>query len=120
MAYIYKNITGNTAEILLTKIQLSNTPIKAINMANIHVSDNVKVDLYLYNTSDSTPPDANNDWTVVTTTNTYYIVKNLTFPVNSTVRLEKEDLLINYERIQYDLYIKLSAADSAVDIIINN
>ena len=120
MSYIYKNITGPTAEILFTKNDLRNAPIKAINMANIHASDRVKVDLYLYNTNDSTPPDANNDWTVVTTTNTYYIIKNLLVPYGSTVILEENDFLINYKVPQYDLYIKLSAADSAVDIIINN
>ena len=119
MAYIYKNITGSTAEILLTKDQLRNNPIEAMNMSNIHVEDQVRIDLYLYNTSNSTPPDAYNNWNIVTTTNTYYLIKNLILSYGSTVMLEKEDLLIDYKSPAYDLYIKLHASDSAVDIIIN-
>ena len=119
MGYIYKNITGNTTAILLTRSELSNTPIKSINMSNIHASDSVSIDLYLYNTSDSNPPDAYNDWTVVTTDNRYYIFKSFSIPNGVAIILEGKDLLIDYNRSAYDLYIKLSASDSAVDIILN-
>ena len=119
MGYIYKNITGDTAEILLSKKQL-NAPIEKINICNIHSSDSVLVDLYLYNTSDSAVPDANNDWTVVTTTNTYYIIRYVKISKGSTLILEEDDLLINHESPKYDLYIKLDQSDSVVDIIINN
>ena len=120
MGYIYKNITGNTAEILLNKYKLSRPPLKKISICNIHSSNSVLVDLYLYNTNESDVPDANNDWTVITTTNTYYIIKYVKILKGSTLILEEDDLLIDSKSIEYDLYVKLDQSDSAVDIIINN
>ena len=51
---------------------------------------------------------------------TYYIIKNLTIPYSVTLQLEGGDLPINYKDIVYSLYIKLTASDSSVDIIINS
>tara|TARA_R110002020_G_scaffold238021_1_gene450427 strand:- start:5653 stop:6015 length:363 start_codon:yes stop_codon:yes gene_type:complete len=120
MAYTYKNITGNSAQVLLSKNLLSNRPIEQIAICNSHSSDNVTIDLYLYKTNTSNVPDKNNDWTPVTTTNKYWIVRNFLISNGSTVKFEKDDFLINYKASEYDLYIKLSTADGAADIIINN
>jgi len=118
MGYIYKNISGDTAQKLLTVSNLRNANIKAISMANIHSTNNVRLDLYLYN--ESTDQISANNYTPQTTTNTYYIIKHLVIPFGSSVVLEEQDLLIDYESPAYDVFVKLSGADSAVDIIINN
>ena len=129
MTYTYKNITGNTAQILMPMSTLQNAPIKRLNICNTHSSDSVKIDLYLYreeldlDLGDAThvveiPSD--NDYTVTTTTETYYILKSIDIPYATTLQLEENDLLINYISPKYNLYIKLDQSDSAVDIIINN
>ena len=119
MAYIYKNITGDSEQTLITKSELRNGPIKAMSICNAHASDNVLIDLYLYKTSTSNVPNEYNDWTPVTTTNKYSIVKNFLISNGSTVKFEKDDFLIDYKTSEYMLNIKLSAADGAADIIIN-
>lgn len=49
-------------------------------------------------------------------TSTYYILKNVTIPFGQTLSLSKEDLC--YEFSKYNLFLKLNAGDSAVDVII--
>lgn len=119
MAYTYKNITGNTAAILLNVNTLSNRPIKEMTVCNIHASENVNLDLYLSKTTITDLPDSNN-WTPMEKTNKYFIVKDLLVSHGTTVKFEKDDFLIDYKFTEYDLYIKLSESDSAVDVIINN
>ena len=121
MAYIYKNITGNTAQLLLSKNELKYNNIKNINICNIHDSDKVDVDLYLYRTYGDAIGGYEKD-TETKTQETYYLINSLTIPNTVTLQLKDSDLLIDYETILplYALYIKLNAADSAVDIIINN
>jgi hypothetical protein len=121
MAYSYKNITGSTTQELVEYSDLKESPIKVINICNTHASDSVGVDLYLYKRNTNSPiveqyaaeetamPDE-----------TYYIIKNLTIPYGVTLQLEGGDLPINYKDIVYSLYIKLTASDSSVDIIINS
>jgi hypothetical protein len=121
MSYIYQNITGNSA-VTLTGVPSEN--VIAISLANVHASDSVNVDLYITFTprplyKRSIP--RGNDWTVDadnTTTSTTYLFKNLTIPFATTLMLHKEDIFYNAQ--QYSLGIKLSASDSAVDVIIQN
>lgn len=121
MAYIYKNITGNTAQLLLSKNDLKYNNINNMNICNIHASDKVDVDLYLYRTYGNAIEGYEKD-TEVKTQETYYLINSLTIPDTVTLQLKGSDLLIDYETTLplYDLYIKLNASDSAVDIIINN
>ena len=51
-------------------------------------------------------------------TDNYYIIKNVVIPFAATLVLDEE--LVNYNTNVYNLYIKLSAGDSAVDVIIKN
>tara|TARA_R100001594_G_scaffold102334_1_gene137046 strand:+ start:3129 stop:3521 length:393 start_codon:yes stop_codon:yes gene_type:complete len=130
MIYTYKNITGNTAAILLESSELDRKPIKIMSLCNIHATDNVRIDLYLYSKdsinssilsgSYANVPDENNNWNQTETSNTYYIIKNLIVPFGSTVLMEAIDFVIDYNNSKYDLYIKLSESDSAVDVIIKN
>ena len=126
MSYIYQNITGNHA-VTLTSITSEN--VIAISLANVHASDSVNVDLYLtsVSTRQGTPRGRQrsvprgNDWTIdITsdTTQTVYLFKNLTIPFANTLILHKEDIFYNSNI--YSLFIKLSASDSAVDVIIQN
>jgi hypothetical protein len=123
MIYTYKNITGSTAQELLDYSELKNKTIKCINLCNVHASDSVLVDLYLYKkpSSNYSPSyddhaDVNNE----TITNlSYYILKNTKIPYGSTLQLEASDFLID-KNITQTLYIKLNASDSAVDVIIKN
>tara|TARA_R110000787_G_scaffold149190_1_gene263144 strand:+ start:34 stop:411 length:378 start_codon:yes stop_codon:yes gene_type:complete len=125
MAYIYKNITGNTAEELYSMTELRESRIKTISLANIHATDKVSVDLYLYTTKGyrTTGPYASGSYNAehaVNSYNTYYMYKAVVIPIGATLQLESKDLYIDYNNVIYDLYIKLNAADSAVDVIINN
>ena len=142
MARSYQNITGSTAEELIGIISDYGSNIKSIILANIHASDSVNVDLYLYrsegtgqyidlygesrggvpveevvNTYQDTINTGPQDWNVTETTYTYYIIKGVNIPVNTTLVLEEEELV--FDNIHYSMYIKLSASDSAVDIIVN-
>ena len=123
MTYTYKNITGDTAEILLSYSDIKEHPISAMNLCNVHASDNVRIDLYLYRKYNSSGPWQVDHYETQTTsarTSTYYMIKNLIIPYGSTVQLESSDFLIDYKGLNYDLYIKLNTADGAVDVIIKN
>lgn len=118
MSIIYKNITGNTAEELYSISELMESRIKTINLVNIHATDNVSVDLYLYRINSnarSAKYVQDHD-----STTTYYMYKAVVIPIGATLQFESRDLYIDYENIRYNIYIKLNAADSAVDVIINN
>jgi len=94
----YFNITGALTQELVAAG--SNTKVSSIWLTNVHASDAVAVDLYLekklkgkfYITKAKSIAAAN-----------YLFLENIDF--NSTVG-------------QFGLYIKLSASDSAVDVII--
>ena len=100
MAYSYTKITGNSAVSLIT-YEVKSKALSSIAMANIHASDGVLVDLYLDDSTSAVD---------------YYIIKDVSIPYGSTLILEKEELEYDMER--FSLYIQLSAADSAVDVII--
>ncbi len=83
----------------------SNIKVQSISLANIHASDSVSVNLY---------KDISNTQT--------YIFKNLVIPKGVTLFLESDNIKISSGKTEKNgvgLYIKLSAADSAVDVIIN-
>ena len=112
MALQYSNITGSAAQVLIAKrkvlnsttgvkdITFSSYDIRNISLSNIHATDAVIVDLFLY--------DA--------TLGTFYILNNITIPNGATLVLDRSDL--HFDNNNYELKIKLSASDSAVDVII--
>lgn len=92
-------------------------------LTNVHTTDSVTINIYVYRTTinqsnnPATTKDGDGTYNVVADTyNTYYIIKNLVIPKGVTLKLDKEDMEYDHENL--DLYIKLSASDSAVDIII--
>ena len=91
-------ISGST-QVKLIDIGAKTKPIKSMSLANIHASDSVSVGVFLANPTDN-----------------YYILKNVVIPFGVTLTLDEND--IDYDTSVYNLYIKLSASDSAVDVII--
>ena len=115
MAYSYQNITGNTAAEIIGKRSVLNETtqvifeqdygqnIKSMKLANVHATDSVSVNLYI---------------TAGTLSDAIYIFKGLVIPFGVTLVLDSSDM--KYDDELYSLYVKLSAADGAVDVIINN
>lgn len=96
----YHKITGST-QVKLIDIDAKLRPIKSMSLANIHASDSVSVAVFLANPSDN-----------------WYILKNVVIPFGTTLILEKDE--IDYNTSLFNLYVKLSAGDSAVDVIIRS
>ena len=112
LIYKYTNLTGNAT----TRLECGAT-IDSINLANVHATDSVNIDLSI----SSIIKDVNNnflpidnDWTPLEagSANTYYFLKNVTIPFGVTLVLDN----VYFDYSQYYLNVKLSAADSAVDI----
>tara|TARA_R100000008_G_scaffold76798_1_gene56859 strand:+ start:19 stop:369 length:351 start_codon:yes stop_codon:yes gene_type:complete len=115
MAKKYAKITGNSAQILVARQKVANTTTKGftrtfsgktivgMSLCNIHATDSVDVDLFIY--------DAAN------TTEIARILHNKTIEAGTTLFLEGHEVSFNNGK-DYDLRIQLSAADSAVDVII--
>mgnify|MGYP003651493011 FL=1 len=99
MSLTIKKISGLTATLLIDST--STTGVGSLHLSNIHSTDAVSVDLYL--------SDADG---------TYYIFKNVSMPTGSSLFLEGKE--ISFGRDFHSLYIKLSASDSAVDVLIRN
>jgi hypothetical protein len=127
MNILYKNIIGNKQVSFYTNVNPLNTlneitVLDKLSLCNVHVSDKVLVDLYLTRTEISTKEsrtyvgEDQNFNPLKTTKVKFYIIKNLCIPVGSTLILEKEDILIDYNN--YDFYIKLNNEDSSVDLLI--
>ncbi len=93
-------ISGST-QVKVIDISTKSRPIKSMSLANIHASDSVSVDVFLANPTDN-----------------YYIVKNTAIPFATTLMLDEDEM--DYDTGTYNLYVKLSAGDSAVDVIIKN
>ena len=138
MSYKYKTISGSSeATLLYRNKNFANKPfIASILLCNTHATDSVSVDLYVVTTDVppkdtdyyieseedlelyGNPPDESGDVTDRTITETsYYIIKGLVIPVNASLLLEKEDIML--KRADYELRIKLSAGDSDVDVSID-
>tara|TARA_R110001583_G_scaffold165600_1_gene318337 strand:+ start:1884 stop:2282 length:399 start_codon:yes stop_codon:yes gene_type:complete len=130
MSLIYKNIIGSTAVALIDSYINENDSqeITSISLCNTHVTDSVDVDLY-YHLSEPDEPRFSDD-----TGNTseefnswdpvddiiykYHILKSVTIPKGVSVILSDE---YHFKLVsgEYQLYIKLNASDSTVDVIIN-
>jgi len=93
-------ISGST-QVKVVDINTKSRPIKSVSLANIHASDSVSVAVFLANPTDN-----------------YYIIKNVVIPFATTLVLDEDD--VDYDTSVYNLYVKLSAGDSAVDVIIKN
>jgi hypothetical protein len=122
MASIYKNITGSTAtDIDINSIDNNNYKLSNMILCNVHATDSVTINLYLYRTemTDSRSKKGDNgDWNDLESTEySYYILNNVAIPNGVTLLLDSS--YFKFDRSEYDLYIKLSAGDSAVDIILN-
>ena len=95
MARSYKNITGSTAVELIGISSDYGSNIKSIALSNVHASDSVDFDLYLYRSKGTGQYiDLSGKW-------------------RGGVPVEEVD------NTHYSMYIKLSASDSAVDVIVN-
>jgi len=92
-------ISGSTRVLLVDST--STTNVGMLSIFNIHSTDSVNVDLYLHDGSDN-----------------YYIFKNLNIPTGAGLVLSGGE--ITFPRSTHNLYIKLSASDSAVDVLIRN
>lgn len=118
MSVVYKNITGSTAESLTEDIQNDLYKlITSISFCNVHSTDSVDIDLY-YSKTTLLKVEENNYNAPGEDINNYYILKNVTIPQGVTLNLTLEDFEI-YISNDYSINIKLSASDSAVDVIIN-
>jgi hypothetical protein len=94
-----KKIIGSTAVVLLDST--SNVGISALNISNIHNTDDAIVDLYL---SDED--------------GVYYIFKNLNIPTGASIFMDDHEL--SFPRDIMSLYIKLNDGGSTVDVIIRS
>ena len=122
MGYIYKNITGNTAiDLEVRDIENSKYKFSTMTLCNTHATDSVSVNLYLNRTEMTDVRSAvgdGGDWNELeSTTTSYYILNNVVIPNGSTLLLDSSYL--KFDRSMYNLYIKLNASDSAVDILLN-
>tara|TARA_R110002012_G_scaffold205347_6_gene375220 strand:- start:58 stop:492 length:435 start_codon:yes stop_codon:yes gene_type:complete len=140
---VYKKITGNTAKVLIDLNETTTSgsggkdyhadskffsTLKAISFCNLHDTDSAYLDLYYSAYSYALAEENNHDGVLVpaihptnrfiVTSTDYYIVKNLDIQKGDTFFLEKEDL-IDFDNTRYSLSMKLNAADSAVDVIID-
>ena len=96
----YSKITGAT-QVKIIDLGAKVKPIKSMSLANIHDSDSVSVAVFLANPTDN-----------------WYILKNVVIPFATTLILDGDE--IDYTTSLFNLYVKLSASDSAVDVIIRS
>ena len=146
MEYIYLNITNSTEVLIYDKLPDSTTEItseyegastayiksnssysiQSLALCNIHASDSVTIDLYarftqINQSNDVEKGQYNEDNTLDVIDDTvidYYLLKNVVIPKGVTLKLTEEEMC--YDNRYYDLYLKLSAADSAVDVAIKH
>ena len=118
MSLIYKHITGSDA-VTLAEATANDFPtlITTISFCNIHATDSVDIDLY-YSWSTFLKVEENNWDGPEEVIDNHYILKSVTIPQGVTLSLSSEDFEI-YISNDYTINIKLSASDSAVDVIIN-
>jgi|TARA_R110002096_G_scaffold99406_1_gene220235 hypothetical protein len=129
MSLIYKNIIGSTAVTLIDSYTDGNDSqeIASISLCNVHATDSVDVDLYYsytiyshqrdtdWNTTPAIEVTEDDDGSTTESIFNYYIIKNVTIPKAVTLNLDN----LSFNNNLYLLVIKLSAADSAVDVIID-
>ena len=129
MSLIYKNIIGSTAVTLIDSYTDGNDSqeIASISLCNTHATDSVDVDLYYsytiysqqiatdWNTTPTIEVTEDDDGNMIESIFNYYVIKNVTIPKAVTLNLDN----LSFNNNLYLLVIKLSAADSAVDVIID-
>ena len=98
MAQQVFKISGST-QVKLINIGDRINVINAFTIANIHDTAAASVDLFLANPTDN-----------------YYIFKNLSLPAGQTVSLESKEK--SFDNSVYNLFVKLGASTSVVDIIL--
>ena len=98
MAQQVFKISGST-QVKLISIGDRINSIQSFTIANIHDTAAAAVDLFLANPTDN-----------------YYIFKNLSLPAGQTLKLESDE--VSFDNQVYNLYVKLGAASSVVDIIL--
>lgn len=121
---IYKNISGNTAELLIDVRENISGQLYYISICNTHDADDAYMDLYFskdvsedyfehrrnFDSGGLNFDEATKQYEV------YYLAKNLLVEQGNTLILDKEDI-IPYDNTKYSLYIKLGAGTSQVDVI---
>tara|TARA_Y100001963_G_C6722880_1_gene419954 strand:- start:125 stop:505 length:381 start_codon:yes stop_codon:yes gene_type:complete len=122
---IYRNITGSDETSLLTGDydEVYGTVYTNMTLCNSHATDSVTIDLFIrtndkeywHLNSDNDNDSSSGD--VKYTDYTYYILNNVVIPNGATLKLEPGELVFGEK---YNLKIKLSASDSAVDVLIYN
>ena len=138
MSYKYLNITGDSERIIIGRTRptvdgRSNTSsssredssllrsfnnIESISLANVHDTDSVGVDLYVTIVAGERHYlGKGGNWNALDADEeVFYFFKGLVIPNKVSLLIPKSD--INYDSKKYRLAIKLSASDSAVDMII--
>jgi len=100
MKSVVHKISGS-AQVKLIAINIREIVLKSMSLANIHATDAASVGLFLANSTDN-----------------YYIFKGLSIPAGVTLTLDSDELQYDFDR--FNLYVKLGAAGSTVDIIIKS
>jgi len=95
----HSNITGTLTQELLAAGD--NVKVSKISLTNVHATDSCTINLYIEKQL----------------TGTFYLLKKMELPIGAT--LIYDGVRFNNKSGEFGLYIKLSAADSAVDVIIN-
>ena len=100
MKSVVHKISGST-QVKLIAINTKKRALKSMSFANIHATDAASTDLFLANPTDN-----------------YYIFKNVSIPAGTTLTLDSDDLQYDFDT--FNLYVKLGAAGSTVDIIMKS
>ena len=100
MAGLYRNISGNLTQQLLPSG--SNKVVSKISLSNVHASDAVVVSLHIEKKL----------------IGKYYLIKNVSIPIGTTLVVDS-GIGFSTKKDQFGLFIKLNAADSAVDVMVN-
>ena len=118
MSKIYQNITGSSANLISSPDHIK-YDYTSMNICNVHATDSVNIDLYLYRSRKSdSRKSKDGDWNPLgSEITTYYILKSVTIPFGATLNLDEP--FLGYDNMIYSLHIKLSASDSAVDVIVD-
>ena len=124
MQYKYKNLAGAAAVEITRDLTYFESGFSYMCFCNTHSTDSCTIDLYSTFNIYSRDRDewegighVNNDYTEpVITTETYYYMKNLTIPSGVTLQLSSTDFHV--DKKVTNIYVKLGASDSTVDLSI--
>jgi hypothetical protein len=103
MTYIYKNIKGTegTSQVIYDIVNTT-AIVSSISIANVHDSNHAMVNLFIFRRP------------TVSTTERFYIIKNLEVLTGTTVVLEEDE--IGYDPKVHMLYIEVKSRVSEVDV----